>query len=64
MIVIETTHTLEIFKSNGELYWKEQFTSLEDLDKWLSEEMTRNYWDNTFTVQKTVSSKEIDIPNL
>lgn len=41
--------TLTIKKQDGSVYWKEHFNKLDDCDKWLAEEKTRPYWDETYT---------------
>ncbi len=40
---------LEILKSDGSFYWKEHFEKQEEATKWISEEQTRPYWDQSLT---------------
>lgn len=42
---------LLIKKQNEELYWKESFDSLEELNLWLDEEKARSYWDNNNIIE-------------
>lgn len=42
---------LIINKKDGSHYWTEHFSTKEELNKWLTEEKTRNYWDPEYTVQ-------------
>jgi hypothetical protein len=41
-------YKLTIFKQDGGIYWVEHFNLIEDLNKWLSEEKTRPYWDDSY----------------
>lgn len=40
---------LIIKKQDDSIYWQEHFLSQELLQKWLDEEKTRPYWDNTYS---------------
>jgi hypothetical protein len=42
---------LTIKKSDGSVYWIEHFNSLGALNKWLSAEQTRPYWNESFTTE-------------
>ena len=43
------TFRLKIKYANGDIYWIEHFNDLMQLDAWLVEEMTRPYWDPSWT---------------
>lgn len=42
---------LTIKRTDGSVYWVENFADLNEKDKWLNEEMTRPYWDKTYTTE-------------
>jgi len=44
-------YRLKIFRADGSLYWTSHAESINDLLNWLAEEMTREYWDKTYTSQ-------------
>lgn len=41
---------MTIERADKSIYWENPFNSLEDAKKWLEEEQTRPYWDETFNV--------------
>lgn len=42
---------LIINKKDGSPYWTEHFNSEAELNKWLTEEKTRKYWNKDYTTQ-------------
>jgi hypothetical protein len=40
---------LIIKRQDESIYWIEHFNDLPSLNRWLAEEMTRPYWDPTYT---------------
>lgn len=42
---------LIIKRADDSVYWKEVFQSQQEADKWLAEEQTRKYWDDTYTYE-------------
>lgn len=54
--------TLVIKREDNSIYWTEHFNDQVTADKWLADEMTRPYWDKTWTATKTV--EEIPMPSL
>jgi hypothetical protein len=44
---------LLIKKLDGSIHWKEHFNTIEDAQKWITEEQTRTYWDATNTFEIT-----------
>lgn|SRR5678816_1265964 len=36
---------------NGDVYWRESFNSMAELNAWLAEERTRSYWKEEFTTE-------------
>lgn len=45
---------LEIKKADGSIYWTEHFITVAEKDKWLAEEMTRPYWNASYSLVVTV----------
>jgi hypothetical protein len=45
------SYKLVIKKQDNSIYWVDHFASLEQGQKWLAEEMTRPYWDATYTAE-------------
>lgn len=43
------TYRLTIYKADGSVYWVEHANRREDVERWLSEEQTRPYWDPSYT---------------
>ncbi len=41
--------TLTIKKSDGSVYWIDQFQDQASCDKWIANEQTQFYWDRTYT---------------
>lgn len=39
---------LVIKRQDGSTYWVEHFVALEELERWLAEERTRPYWDESY----------------
>lgn len=50
---------LIIFKKDGSIYWQETFNIMSDAKTWLTSEMTRPYWDKTYTYTFTDNTKQI-----
>ncbi len=50
---------LEIKRSDNTIYWVEFFNSLEEANVWLSEEIKRPYWDESFSSTITDETKKI-----
>jgi hypothetical protein len=48
---MEKNFRIKIKYPNGSLYWVDHFNSIEILEKWLEEERTRPYWDETWIVE-------------
>jgi len=46
-------YKIEILKSDGSLYWKEQFNKQSEAEKWIAEEQTRPYYNQSFTYSIT-----------
>lgn len=44
---------LIIRKKNGDIYWIERFSSLQDAQEWLTEEQTRPYWNPEYESEIT-----------
>lgn len=42
--------TINIMRNDGTLYWTESFNDLPSAQEWVTEEMTRPYWDPTYVV--------------
>lgn len=47
---------LIIKRADNSVYWTEHFNSQAECDKWLLEEKTRPYWDNSFIEEIVVIS--------
>lgn len=42
---------LIITRQDGTIYWIEHFNDIDSCNKWLADEMTRPYWDLTYTTE-------------
>lgn len=42
---------LTIRRQDGTVYWVEHFNDLASAQKWIAEEQTRPYWNNSYTYQ-------------
>lgn len=60
MIVISVKLTIK--RSDDTVYWVEFFNSVAAQERWLSEEMTRPYWDPTYTTEVEVTETEVVLP--
>lgn len=41
--------TLTILRSDGSTYWTEYFNDMPAADRWIADEQTRSYWDESWT---------------
>lgn len=55
---------LTIKKPDGSHYWTEHFNEMVDLDRWLTEEKTRPYWDKGFIYEVVAPARGIVPDNL
>ena len=46
---VTKTYKLTIKRSDNSTYWTEYSNNLNKLNSWLTEEMTRPYWEQTYT---------------
>ncbi len=50
---------LTIFKKDGSIYWEDNFPTIPAMKTWLAEEMTRPYWDKSYTFQFVDNTKDL-----
>jgi len=50
---------LKILKPKGVVYWKQNFYSMDDLNKWLEIEKSRPYWNPNFTIDIVDNSEKV-----
>lgn len=50
---------LTIKRADDSIYWVEHFNSVTEQERWLAEEMTRPYWDPTYTTEVEVTETEV-----
>lgn len=52
-----TLYKVTLIYANGTTWYVGDFTSQQDADKWINEEKTRPYWDETTQVQIVVQEQ-------
>lgn len=48
--------TLTIYTKDGSVYWVSYFNTMDEMKVWLSDEMTRPYWEEGFTYEMVDNS--------
>lgn len=47
-------------RANGSIYWREEFKTLQEADKWIKNEQSKSYWLDTNIVETIDKTAEVE----